>query len=528
MLEQGETVGGRYKVERSLGQGGMGSVYQALQLALEKPFALKEMIIEIPNPAVRAAAIEQFKTEAQILHELDHPGLPRLYDFFEDRGRQYLVMELIRGQTLDKVVSERSVTEVEMLRWLREICEVLRYLHTHVPPVLFRDLKPSNIMLTQEGHIKLIDFGIAKVVDAPDEAALTRTGIRGMCTPGYAAPEQYGGGTDEKTDIYALGATIYSLFTLRVPPSSVDLASGREQLPPLQSLRPDISDMTAQAIASMMRLNLRERPQDIHQVIEALGFNRTTAAMEPIPQTQSRYWLGPSLTRLVPGAEPTVKKKKKRPTWLVGASLAALVAGAAGWRMSHQPAKAAAIAPPSASSTAKLVIVATPDDVVLTDNQEKRGYVGPGIPIDFSNGHHVLAFGRVGYVSETREIDVKGGQALVAGKSSEDLHVSLKRKIHLMGTAHAQVSVDGTRRGELPRDVELTEGPHMVEANRAGFYRWKRRVMVASDRPAEVQIELQQIPVPSHVARYPHVYRRRPASTRHHRGSWWGPVHIPL
>ena len=124
------------------------------------------MLVVIPNPKMREAALAQFRLEAQILHSLEHPGLPRLYDFFEDDGKQYLVMEMIRGSTLESVVSRNPVSKAQALRWLHELCSVLHYLHTHDPPVIFRDLKPTNVMLTIDGHIKVIDFGIAKVWDA--------------------------------------------------------------------------------------------------------------------------------------------------------------------------------------------------------------------------------------------------------------------------------------------------------------------------------------------------------------------------
>ncbi|HEY3998936.1 MAG TPA: protein kinase, partial [Candidatus Xenobia bacterium] len=224
--------------------------------------------------------VEQFRREAQMLHLLQHDNLPRVHDFFEEGGRHYLVMDYIQGVTLEETIRFEPASEAQVLGWSQELCQVLDYLHTHSPPIIFRDLKPSNIMLGDDGGIKLIDFGIAKDFDV-DTGRGTRTTVRGAGTPGFAAPEQYGTGTDVRTDIYSLGATLYCLLTRSIPPDATDRAGGALDLKPLPELRPDVSAQTAQVIGSMMSLNRNQRPGSIREVAEALGLALLDRASGP-------------------------------------------------------------------------------------------------------------------------------------------------------------------------------------------------------------------------------------------------------
>ncbi|HEY3998470.1 MAG TPA: alpha/beta fold hydrolase [Candidatus Xenobia bacterium] len=258
----------RYQIEAPLGQGGMGCVYLARQLETDAMVAIKEMVP--PEPTLRDIALGQFMHEAEMLSALSHPGLPRVHELFEYEGRPYLVMDYIKGRSLDTIVGqEEPVDELMLLCWAEELCEVLDYLHRHDPVVIYRDLKPGNIMLDTEGHLRLIDFGISKTFDS----ASPETRLYAQCvSPGFTAPEQYGiGTTDARSDIYSLGATLYSMLTQSVPVSAVERAAGSAPLPPLSEVRPDVSARMVEAIDKMMALRPTERPADIDTVRTLLG-----------------------------------------------------------------------------------------------------------------------------------------------------------------------------------------------------------------------------------------------------------------
>ncbi len=182
---------GRYRIERTLDRGGSSTVYLATDLVNERPVAVKAIWIEASSPQRRQALLKQFRLEASLLLTLDHPGLPKVYDSFEKGDQCYLVMDYIEGRNLSQRVRRDGVLEsVEVARIGREVATVLDYLHSQNPAVVLRDLKPSNIMMTDSGQIKVIDFGVAKLHD-PEQSLQTLTSARGMLTPGFAAPEQY-------------------------------------------------------------------------------------------------------------------------------------------------------------------------------------------------------------------------------------------------------------------------------------------------------------------------------------------------
>ncbi|MHB2017714.1 MAG: serine/threonine protein kinase, partial [Candidatus Xenobia bacterium] len=232
MLDAGCQLRGRYHIERVLGQGGMGAVYQAADTQLSgKKVAIKEMAIMIADPTDRQRAVEQFHKEAGMLAQLDHPSLVYVTDHFEEEGKWYLVMAYVDGKTLEARLNEvdgfLSVTDV--VAWMDQVCDVFEYLHSHSPPIIFRDMKPSNIMLDSRGRIRLIDFGIARDFVASSKTA---TFIKGAGTPGFAPLEQYCCTTDPRTDVYSLGATMYCLLTRTIPPPSPDLAAFNATLTP--------------------------------------------------------------------------------------------------------------------------------------------------------------------------------------------------------------------------------------------------------------------------------------------------------
>ncbi|MDQ7822506.1 MAG: serine/threonine-protein kinase [Candidatus Eremiobacteraeota bacterium] len=235
-LDAGALLQERYEVVSTLGQGGMASVYRVKDRRLEgTTWALKEMNCYFTDREDLERAVEQFRFEASLLTRLSHANLPRVADFFEEKGRYYLVMELIEGDTLDEAIGKSpGFLDLEKVKgWVFALCDCLHYLHSQNPPIIFRDLKPGNIIVTAGGHLKLIDFGIARLFTQGKQKDTLILG-----TPGFAPPEQYGRGqTDMRSDIYSLGATIYYLVTKDDPsmtplsfrmPSSINHA-----LPPL-------------------------------------------------------------------------------------------------------------------------------------------------------------------------------------------------------------------------------------------------------------------------------------------------------
>ncbi|MBX5449408.1 WD40 repeat domain-containing serine/threonine protein kinase [Thermogemmatispora sp.] len=208
---------GRYQIIALIGQGGFGAVYRALDLALAKrTVAIKEMRQQSLSAQEQQEATAAFQQEAHLLAGLLHPNLPRIYDHFSENGRWYLVMDFIEGETLEARLSrlpDGRLPLAEVLRLGMQLCDVLSYLHSRQPPIIFRDLKPANIMLTSEGHLYLIDFGIARLFKPGQSKDTTALG-----SAGYAAPEQYGRAqSTPQTDIYALGATLHQLITGQDP-----------------------------------------------------------------------------------------------------------------------------------------------------------------------------------------------------------------------------------------------------------------------------------------------------------------------
>ncbi|GAC1690308.1 MAG: hypothetical protein PVS3B1_29410 [Ktedonobacteraceae bacterium] len=215
----GNLLGGRYRVAQLIGKGGFGAVYRASDERFQKRVvAVKEMSDAQLSPQQRAQAIQDFRNEAELLVELSHPNLPNVSDFFEEGNKAYLVMEFIEGKTLEKVQEDAGgqLDERTVMGWALQLCSVLYYLHTRPRPIIFRDMKPSNVMLTADGQIKLIDFGIARIFKSAVTKDTTLLGSQG-----YAPLEQYGRGqSDARSDIYALGATLYDLLTNNLPADS--------------------------------------------------------------------------------------------------------------------------------------------------------------------------------------------------------------------------------------------------------------------------------------------------------------------
>ncbi len=267
-LEAGKILANRYKVEKVLGQGGMGAVYLARDGSLgDKAVAIKEMRVTAADDKGQQAALKQFRQEAQFLANLEHPNLVQVSDFFTEEARHYLVMAYVKGQNLGEMLAARrgAFPVGKVLEWGRQLAGVLHYLHTQETPILFRDLKPSNIMEDAAGNIRLIDFGIARSFN-PE--GVTATFLQGMGSAGYSPLEQYqgAGGTDPRSDIYALGATLFHLITNRVPPSPVELVSENKPMPSPRRWNPTLPTNVEQILLKMLAVRKDDRYQSMEQV----------------------------------------------------------------------------------------------------------------------------------------------------------------------------------------------------------------------------------------------------------------------
>jgi serine/threonine protein kinase len=255
ILPKGAVMQKRYEIIKVLGVGGMGAVYLAQDLrftGVVRRCALKEMISSTPDPHMRRLAVESFSREANLLVQLNHPGIPKIYDFFTESVRSYLVMEYVEGEDLENVLEHTAgmLKEETVLDWSAQVCDVLIYLHGQTPPIIFRDLKPSNIMLRKDSNkIALIDFGIAKAFDAGQKGTM-------IGTEGYSPPEQYRGEATPRGDIYALGATLHHLLTKRDPRLEPPFTFHEE---PARLLNPSLSEEANAVIMKALEYDPEKR-----------------------------------------------------------------------------------------------------------------------------------------------------------------------------------------------------------------------------------------------------------------------------
>ncbi|HEY3998115.1 MAG TPA: serine/threonine-protein kinase [Candidatus Xenobia bacterium] len=297
VLANGAFLQGRYRIEQIIGRGGMGSVYLATDLSLKgKRIAIKELVFRDFEDEPRLRAIEQFQREAAILATLDHPGLVSVSHYFEEGDKCYLVMAYVDGQSLDRLLEQANTffPVPQCLDWAEQIVDVLDYLHNQEPPIIFRDLKPGNVMIDSRKKVRLVDFGIARSVSTDSR---TDTFIKGAGSQGFAPPEQYGiqGTTDQRSDIYSLGATLYCLLARKLPPSSIDLLLNHATLSPVFELNYAVTNQLSDVVLKMMATNKEERFQTMAEVRDALVEARssgrfsvrtappTTPILEPVP-----------------------------------------------------------------------------------------------------------------------------------------------------------------------------------------------------------------------------------------------------
>ncbi|PKN92502.1 MAG: protein kinase [Chloroflexi bacterium HGW-Chloroflexi-6] len=275
-LNSGINLMNRYLIQEVIGIGGMGSVYRARDLHFPnvvKLVAVKEMINQAPDPLVRQTIVQNFEREANILATLSHPSIPRIYDYFTLDNRSYLVLEFVNGKDLEVILSQSDafLPEEQILTWGIELCEVVTFLHNHKPdPIIFRDMKPSNVMIDQHNHIMLVDFGIAKTF---------QTGQKGTMigTEGYSPPEQYRGEATTKADIYALGATLHHLLTRRDPRLEPPFSFAER---PIRKINPNVSLELETVVNTALQYNAEDRYNSVEDFKEALiGAGRKTGLL---------------------------------------------------------------------------------------------------------------------------------------------------------------------------------------------------------------------------------------------------------
>lgn len=309
----------RYIIVQTIGRGGMSAVYQATDtLQRGSVWAIKEMSESmVSTHEERDYAVSQFLQEAQLLRALNHPNMPKVVDVFAQAGKHYLVMEYVKGQTLESLLAARTqpFSEAEVVAWALQLCEVLGYLHRQ--NIIFRDLKPGNIMITHDGQVKLIDFGIVRFF----KTGKTKD-TQALGTMGYASPEATSGQTDARSDIYSLCVTLHELLTLHDP------ASSPLSIPPARRLNSTVSQQMESILAKGMQMDRNQRWSSIHEMGAALQ----RLAYAPISQASPSAYPLPGSVPLPPRtSRPTTRliqaAQKLTPAQLAG-GLGVLVLGA--------------------------------------------------------------------------------------------------------------------------------------------------------------------------------------------------------
>ena len=243
----------------------MSTVYLArdLRFSVRKTIAVKEMDNRAPDELLRTTAVKIFEREANILASLNHPSVPQIHDFFTIGSRSYLIMDYIYGHTLESIINQTEdfLPESQICGWAIELCNVLSYLHNHKPqPIIFRDMKPANIMITPDNHIVLVDFGIAKAFQAGQKGTM-------VGTEGYSPPEQYRGEATPAVDIYALGATLHHALTKKDPKIETPFTFPER---PITQINPNISIEFESIVNTALKYNPEDRYKNIAVMRDAL------------------------------------------------------------------------------------------------------------------------------------------------------------------------------------------------------------------------------------------------------------------
>lgn len=261
MAGKGNIIDNKYEILKEIGHGGMSVVYLAMDLRLNKQWAVKE-IKKRSNDKNNQVVVQSLLVEAEMMKKLDHPALPRIVDIIDSGRTIYVVMDYIEGESLDRILEQNGAQPQELvIDWAKQLCDVLRYLHSQNPPIIYRDMKPANVMLKPEGNLKVIDFGIAREYKEHNLKDTVNLGTRG-----YAAPEQFGGlgQTDARTDIYCLGATLYHLVTGQSP------GEPPYEIKPIRQWNPTLSSGLEAIINKCTQANPDDRYQTCDELMYAL------------------------------------------------------------------------------------------------------------------------------------------------------------------------------------------------------------------------------------------------------------------
>lgn len=253
----------RYKVIRLMTEGENTKVYEGRHIGLDLPVVIKQLRQLYPDPRQAEEQVEQYHAEARLLAKLRHPNLVLVYDTFASEGLPLIIMEMVYGRNLEEIgqLAPKPLSEKRVLQWADQLLEVLEFLHGQFPPVIVRGLQPSNIILDRDGRLRLIDFGLAKAMDERG----TRNIVKGIGEDGFAPLEQGAySKTDERSDLYSLGATLYYLLTKEVPPSATQRAlASTEPLVDPRTINETIQESTWHALRRMMALRAGERPANV-------------------------------------------------------------------------------------------------------------------------------------------------------------------------------------------------------------------------------------------------------------------------
>ncbi len=270
MTEIGTIIDGKYEILKEVGRGGMSVVYLATDTHLNKNWAVKE-IKKKGSGKNDEIIVNSLLAEANLMKRLDHASLPRIVDIIDNGITIYVVMDFIEGESLDKVLNEHGAQPEELvISWAKQICDALSYLHSQKPPIIYRDMKPANVMLKDDGNIKIIDFGIAREYKEQNLADTTVLG-----TKGYAPPEQYSGQTDARSDIFALGMTMHHLLTGVDPRNGEAYASVRQWVPELSEGIEAIIDKCVEPAAENRYQNCSDLLYDLeHPDLVTKGYKK--------------------------------------------------------------------------------------------------------------------------------------------------------------------------------------------------------------------------------------------------------------
>ena len=369
MLTPETVLQGRYRIVRSLGQGGMGTVYEAVDERLDSTVALKETLFA--DERLR----KQFEREARLLARVHHQALPRVSDHFAEGEGQFLIMQFIPGADLAEKSVQRQApfTAGEVFKWADQLLDALDYLHTQEPPIIHRDIKPQNLKVTSRGQIILLDFGLAKGQASEISRVTTSASIFGY-TPNYAPLEQIQGlGTDARSDLYALAATLYHLVTGVKPPDALTRAASLvnnepDPLKPAHEVNPAVplvlSNVLGRAMAQSREQRFRtaaEMRRALHQgdadstVTSVSEANTVLFPQAPPSPTQTDQAARPTVGFVSPTTPPTLQptgettlvakpSRRRGATWAMIAVAAVLIIGGAGGFYAYQKRKAATTA----------------------------------------------------------------------------------------------------------------------------------------------------------------------------------------